>query len=390
MSRNEIFAGLAIFFATFLIATLIIFAFFEANPMMSSRVFSDEIHYYALRRRFIEDPDLVFHWRPRAYHVKDGLGDLYRPGLHVKPAPFPFELVVGPDGFRNENPSRSDIVLLGDSFLGVSESLEDSLRFRIKKATGLQTSDFGTEWWGPCQYLRVFERYGLKQLPRYAVMCFFEGNDLEDVVQYQRWKAGGNYYHFNLSSKSFFKRYLIASRDVWRYFKKRILGILGIKNRYEADVRDELVEVKIGDRTFPTVFSYKSDTRTVKDILNSNEGKILDQVFKEWTKTCHDYHIKPLIAYFPSTVHIYGPYSTGHSGAKWLKIRTQQLQAAENQETAIRELAGRSAISFLSFTPFFKDAARNRQYLYYQFDTHLNPMGRELAAGKIAEQIKKL
>ena len=387
--KNFLF-GTVTFIFSFFVTSFLVFLFFERFPDATSRVFPDEVRYYAVHRAYVKDPALVFRKRAGGYRVEAYKGDLYRKCLRVSYNPFPFERWIGANGLRRENPARSDIVLLGDSYLVMAESIPDSLSHRVQMISGLPTADLGTEWHGPCQYLEAFKRYGLPRKPRFAVVCFFEGNDLEDVAQYQRWKNGGDYYHFNLSSKSLFSRYFIASGDVWRYFKRRTRALLRIPAEYNLDCSSELVEVRLGDRMITTVFSYKSDTQQVERILDSPEAAALSKVFVEWKRLCHENNIRPLVVFIPTAAHVYGPHSTERSGASWLKMRAQQLGSRNHLETAIERIVRQASLPFMSLTPAFEQAAREGQFLYYTFDTHWNSEARLIASQRIAEQLELL
>ena len=46
---------------------------------------------------------------------------------------------------------------------------------------------------------------------RYAVLCFFDGNDVEDTKQYLSWQKGNSYYTFVLNT-NYMGRYFRAGR----------------------------------------------------------------------------------------------------------------------------------------------------------------------------------
>ena len=50
--------------------------------------------------------------------------------------------------------------------------------------------NLGKSGYGPFQYLEVLKRFGLKYKPRYALFAFYEGNDILDIRNYRRWRAG--------------------------------------------------------------------------------------------------------------------------------------------------------------------------------------------------------
>ncbi len=362
---------------SFIVATFLVFLIFEAVPSASLYFFPADVDYYKVHRGFIEDPTLVFRRKPDYRRTSTYSGDLYRECFHTSPDPISFEIRTGADGFRYENPDRPDVVLLGDSYLMAAKNAADSLRYRLQKLSGLPTADFGTEWHGPCQYLEVFKRYGLPQKPRFAVLYFFEGNDLKDVEEYQRWKNGGVYYNYDVWSKNPFTRYFIASRETWGYIEKRSRAFLGIPSK--NDCRSDLVEVRLGSRRITTTFRPTFEMRPVEQILNSPAATVLSGVFVEWARLCQENNIRPLVVFIPSAAHIYGPYVT-----------PQQPGPGHALESAIKQIAQQASLPWMSLTPAFEQAAGEGNFLYYTFDTHWNSEARLIASQKIAEQLEIL
>lgn len=244
------------------------------------------------------------------YETHEFRGDLYNPIYGVDVSPMYYRSVTDEDGFRNNSPiNASDIVVLGDSFAEVGHDEYDTFSKRLEVISGYKTKNLGLGWYGPFQYLSVFERYGLKQEPKYALFCFFEGNDIGDIHEYLKWKEGGDYWN--------------ALKEILRRFK-----VVSSLNR-----------------------------------------------------------VIPIVVFIPSTVHIYAPYSVLPSGARWLKIRDAQISSKSNTETAVMRLLAQVGIRTISLTASFEEAANKGRFLYYDFDTHWNSEGREIAASYVAAKL---
>ena len=113
-------------------------------------------------------------------------------------------------------------MLIGDSYVEIGETDQLTLREQLALVSGLTTFNLGREWYGPFQYLELFKRYAPRLKPRYAVLCFFDGNDIEDTKQYLRWRKGKSYYTFVLSTKNYMGRYFTALRDSYEFLFKQV------------------------------------------------------------------------------------------------------------------------------------------------------------------------
>ena len=70
--------------------------------------------------------------------------------------------------------------------------------------------------WPVSVYLELFKRYAHRVKPRYAVLCFSDGNDVEDTKQYLSWQKGNSYYTFVLNT-NYMGRYFMALRDSYEF-----------------------------------------------------------------------------------------------------------------------------------------------------------------------------
>lgn len=378
------------------LCSCLIFGLVELFPSLARSLHLTSIHYYALRERYITDDKLVFRIRPFYKNKSVGYkGDLYSSTYGIDAPEIPYEATFDEHGFRNVTTDReADVVVLGDSFIEVGETDADMFSVRLEHLSGLRTTNLGFSWYGPFQYLEVLKRYGVEKKPKYALFSFFEGNDLQDIREYVRWTKGGDYYHFNLSSKGVLGRYRLAVRETVQYLTER--GKRSEETRAAkasqdgATVHQDLVDLELGDKHVKARFGYAINTAEMSQFVRSDEWKDLRQLLTEFRKVCAEHGIVPLLMFIPTKAHIYADYSTEQSGKNWTNMRKQQIAAKDNLRNAITAMANELQIRVLDLTPVFETSAQKGEMLYYPFDTHWNQAGREAAAEAAAKALGTL
>jgi lysophospholipase L1-like esterase len=98
-------------------------------------------------------------------------------------------------GFRNGSPwsERAEIVTLGDSWT-YGYGVEDDGAWPAILARAFPQSriiNLGIPGYGPQQYLRVYERFGVKLRPKIVLVGFFTGNDFSDAEIFDGWLKSG-------------------------------------------------------------------------------------------------------------------------------------------------------------------------------------------------------
>lgn len=358
-------------FLSFLFSTFIIFLCLEFNPVFVSRLNLNLIHYFALKERYRTDESLIF--RMKANYLFQGSFQGDAANLSLKHAALPpfYRAQFDSEGFRNSGFSgKPDAAIIGDSYIQFGFDEQDTFSFRFEKTSGLKTLNYGMEWYGPFQYLEVFKRFVIPKHPDYVLLCFFEGNDLRDMREYQKWKNGGNYYHFDLTDKNIFQRYALAMRDTFMFFGKKL-----VRN---WDSRK--VTLDLSGNPIETVFVYGTDPRSTTELRDSDEIHALGLLLNDFKRTSMEIGVTPAVVFIPSKRHIYQTY----------QIDTQDSSGLENLETAVSETVFRSDLPWISLTPAFNAAAKQGQFLYYENDTHWNSEGRQLAALFVWNELKRL
>jgi hypothetical protein len=404
MVKSLLFAAYLVFASTFLLFSLLEFA-----PGLAQYMNLQPIRYYAQSRDYRPDDTLVFiptkatQGTPTTLQT-EFLGDLYSPEYGVPNPAVKYHATYTADGFRS-NSSTSDfkVVVIGDSYVEIGEEDALTLSEQLKQQSGLSTFNLGRGWYGPFQYLELLKRYGSIIRPRYAVLCFFDGNDAEDTRQFLKWQGGRSYYSFVLSTKSYLGRYFTAFRDTQHYIRDRITflvrsivsptptssrsnsteGVAHSATSADQGTPPDLGLIRIGDQVTPMRFGYWNSLKTTDELLETEEWKAIGKFLNEYERLAAQYDIEPLVVFLPTKIEVYGSQYLETSGKQFLEKIKTQLEFENNSHEAFLRLVKATKLRFVDLLPEFRAKARAGQLLYYPFDSHWNVEGRRIAAALI-------
>jgi PAS domain S-box-containing protein len=396
-------AGALLTIISFFVTSFLVFCCFELVPSLIKPFGLDAIGYYAYRVNYLEDDILIYREKPFNNVTYENYRSENYSGLYgIEVPPVHFEWITDKNGFRNAQVrEQSDIIAIGDSYLEWGNTERDTFVRRLEnKLPGLTAANLGKSGYGPPQYLEVLKRYGVKYQPKYAVMAFFEGNDIQDTKAYFSWSKGQRErlpaFPYRMAQLSFTQRYLLALnseatfiRDTFRYWINFALNRMAQHQGYAYDVHPDLALINLGDgKTHKMKFVEHLDTRSPKEMLASDEWRQLKTVMADVREACEQNGISLVVMYIPAAAHVYAQYSTTQSGDNWLKIRDQQIQAKTNTEGAMTQMLQELDIEMISLTPTLEEAASRGKMLYYPLDPHWNPEGTEVAANYVADILK--
>jgi PAS domain S-box-containing protein len=399
--KRPIGAVLAIF--SFLVTSFLVFCFVELAPSLIKRFGLDAIGYYAYKVNYLDDDVLIYREKPfNKVTYENYRNENYSALYGIEVPPVHFEWITDENGFRNSQArEHSDIIAIGDSYLEWGNTEADTFVNRLtNKLPGLTTANLGKSGYGPPQYLEVLKRYGVKYQPKYALLAFFEGNDVQDTKSYFSWKKGQTeklpYFPYRMAQLSFIQRYLLALnsqatfiRATLSYWVELALNRMAQRQGYAYDIHPDLALIDVGDgKTHKMKFVEHLDTRSPKEMLASQEWQQLKTVLADVRAASEKNGIALVVIYIPAAAHVYAQYSTTQSGENWLTIRDQQIQAKTNTEEAMSQMAQDLDLDLISLSPVLEEAASRGKMLYYSLDPHWNPEGTELAANYVADILK--
>lgn len=396
-------AGVLLTIFSFFVTSFLVFCFFELVPSLIKPFGLDAIGYYAYKVNYLDDDTLIYRERPSSNVTHENYRSNNYSALYgIEVPPVHFEWITDENGFRNGQAREySDIIAIGDSYLEWGNTEAETFVKRLEnKLAGFTATNLGKSGYGPPQYLEVLNRYGVKHRPKYALLAFFEGNDVQDTKAYFAWRRGQTEklppFPYQMAQLSFIERYLLALNseatfvtDSFSYWIKLALNTMAQHQGYAYDIHPDLALLNLGDgKTHKMKFVEHLDTRSPKEMLDSQEWRQLKDVLAEVRQTCEKNGISLVMMYIPAAAHVYAQYSTTQSGENWLRLRDQQIQAKTNTEEAMSQMAQELGIDVISLSPVLEEAASQGKLLYYPLDPHWNPEGTELAASYVADILK--
>jgi len=369
--KKSLFSILCFFVLTFLLSFAILFIF----PKILGK-FPSRFPFFAQLSGFVPDEKLVFRAIPgsKKYRFR---GDSYSESFAVNSDFIEGERTITAQGLADDGaPPSPEIVLLGDSFVQMGHSTADTLPARLRGVIKRKVAGYSLYWYGPYQYLELYRQFGLQPSVRKAVFCFFEGNDFKDIREYRNWQQGGRYHHF-LLEQSLMKNIFSAFLDIFH-----------LSQSPKENQKKSPMEMSLGGKTFPAFLLYGNDSRNPDQIIASEEGRALVQIFHEFRVLSEKHCIKPYILFIPSSTRIYSKYLTKDFNPI-TELKRSQIPLLDHTEIAVRSIAHSQGIRFESLVPTFTKAAERGDFLYYPFDSHWNSLGRAEAASFLANVLQK-
>jgi hypothetical protein len=388
--------------------TVLAFATFEMFPALVVRpALARDGRYYQLESRYRADPRLAFVPAPgRQGGHYTTMGDQYSDHYGVAVDPIEMDTTYNEHGFRsNSSKPPYEILVIGDSFIEIGERDEYTLSELLKKESKRSTFNLGRAWYGPDQYVALFEEIAPKLKPHVAILCFFAGNDIDDIRMFAEWKDGGTYYDFPKANAGFVARYVRAMRDTGNFLKisvarwpavqraRAMLGAAlertsawadnGAPNRVDPD----LALIEISGELVPMRMRYVDEPRSAEQLLATPEWKHLRALLARFRKIAVEQKIVPVVLYEPTHLQTYTEMVSPRSGEDFLRQYRRQKGYETAQRDALAALTNELDIKLVDPLPDFRRLAREGIRLYYPFDTHWTREGRRVAARVLVREL---
>lgn len=324
------------------------------------------------------DPELGWVHKPYARLAGAGQGDLAR-ALCLADVAYPYDVRLDRHGFRNDRDlSTADVAVVGDSFVDTVETPSDRLMTTVLgQLTESTVANLGRGGYGPQQTLIVLRRYALPLNPKVIVWAFYEGNDLHDVVTYDRLlsalRSGELDVQPSAYERSFARSALGALYQLLDGCTPAWPNVATGVFRNAAGRNVQMHFLMLGppenDRWSP---EHESALGRVREAL---------QHAHELTRSRG---IALVVAFIPMSFRVYGDAvqcADDSNCAGWaLNDLPQRLEAVIGQIS--------DEIRYVDLTPRFVAEAKRRRLLYLPDDTHWTVDGHRLAAEVIAEALE--
>jgi GDSL-like lipase/acylhydrolase family protein len=292
--------------------------------------------------------------------------------VELKHSEFSFRLKTNlnfPDaGFRGGTLGRPAWgVALGDSFtFGAGVNQEATWVARLADLAKRDVINLGVPGYGPIQYTRAFEKYGLPLTPKIVFYALYT-NDLEDCVRYEQLLRGHK-------RKMSVKRYLRENSVVYNLFSK----LTGLKKR-----RSRYIEVpNVGMMLIPRKLNDPYDLG--KDKYSSGWTLAARQIEKayEYSKRID---AKFVLLYFPSKEEVYWDGVKATAAKRFASFEEWRDKLRNN----VAEFCASRQLFCLDLSTELRARGSNGEKLYFPIDTHWNEIGHRVVAEEIYKFLSK-
>ena len=289
------------------------------------------------------------------------------------------ELKFDANGFRNRDEQRrSEIVLIGDSFLEAPHTADGQLiSSRLAAITGRGVSNLGRSGYGPIQELIVLERFGLPLNPKEVVWTFYEGNDLADIREYNAARE-------RLLNE---KPSTPVSRCVGRSFTNNALEFLirgWLRPEATRDPRLHLGHFETRDGEDLSIY-FSSDDYNIASGPRANSQEFLQfgSILRTAGDLCREHSARLTLVFIPTKWRIFRSHCGFEGGSRCLAWGLDDLP--REIETLKKSLP--DGINFLDLTTALEQAAAAGDLVYLADDTHWSDQGHAIAALAVAESL---
>jgi hypothetical protein len=322
----------------------------------------------------ITDPELLHTHRPHARQRGAARGGDVANAFQISPADlssFSWDVRYDRHGFRNESDlDHADIAVIGDSFVeGLTVPSKQLMTSVLAGLQGRVVANLGQSAWGPQEELAVLKRYALPLHPRTILWLFFEGNDLGDVISYQRQAAAPATFWDSFKARSF-------SRSAWAELKQ----ILHPRVKTSGIRREGLLELP-GHGPRPVYFIYPSHA------LTAGEAGALDQtktILSEASQLSAAQGARFVAVYVPDKFRVFSPFLQFPADSECRRWVINDLP--DRFQKAVSSLG--SGVGYLDLTPVLEGAVRRGSLPYYPDDAHWSETGHQVAAQAIDRYLR--
>ena len=289
------------------------------------------------------------------------------------------ELVTDANGFRNaEDVERADVVVIGDSFIeGLHVQARDLATTKLEEMLGRKVVNLGRTGYGPQQEANVLRRFGLPLRPSTCVWAFYEGNDLQDLHEYDA----------NVKNLKYILNDQRARSPYARSFVRNALGFL-IRSQLRpdptrsADAFAGLFHTRDG-REVPIYFGTGIQHGAEGPAFprgGSDEMKRVRAILADARESCRENGIDLVVAFVPAKFRVYGDLCRFRPDSPCRSWPTDDLPA--DVRRVVSEIG--PDVGFVDLTPAFRAEARAGGLVYLPDDTHWSEEGHRVAAEALA------
>lgn len=285
----------------------------------------------------------------------------------------PLSVTYDADGFRNPDDLTDwDIVVVGDSFTELGYLPHNDLfSSRMGDLLGARVKNLGVSYTGPLTHCFYLREYGKAPSTRHAVLAFFEGNDLGDMLAEE-----------SRLLKAAYGRTVpvdpLANLPKQTSFLKAAYHLAQGLQRTDPYPGPNASFDGVDGPT-PLSLNY---TPPRADELTKSVRALLENTLNRWAKTADELNMTPWLLYIPCkfrALHERIQFNDPNN-RRYARWQPTDLPAF------VEGLCDRTGIQFIDATPALT-AETHRGVLTYNavYDTHLNRHGSNVVARTLAD-----
>jgi hypothetical protein len=279
-------------------------------------------------------------------------------------------------GFRNAQEFKhAPIVLVGDSFVeGYKVTQDATVSARLSGLLEEDVCNLGQCDFGPCQEVLAVRRFARPLHPRVVAWFFFEGNDLEDIDEYE--EATNDWYRYSCRFDSY------SNRSFCNIVRWRLAEWL---KRYR---RPDLEQVRKHSGTLkpaaggPTTIYFGLPSvklgRHEQDLLTKTQWML-----GEAKSLCEQVGAKFVVVSVPLKQRVYRDLCDLPADA------APGIAELNDLPDRLADCCRTLEIPFLDLAPALKKAAGQGTLTYFVDDEHWSPEGHAVVAEELARWIKE-
>jgi len=321
---------------------------------------------------YVADPELIYR-RPAHFTAS---GETYGDITYVldvpNAQPYPFEVHLDRNGFRNPvDLVKADVALLGDLFIEADLVRdEDHVATVLGALRGEVVAGLGSAGYGPHQQQVLLRDYAIPLAPHTVVWLFFEGNDLQNLATWDLLKAdvGRTQGRVSFTERSFTHNAL-----------ERLVNTIGHTG---PPARRRIGLVRAAGDTQRTYFLYTTPQ------IQPRHLEALDRLhgmLRESFALANERNVRLLVAFVPIKYRVYRErlVEAGSVSSTWT---LNDMPA--RVERIVRSIS--PAFGFVDLTPALIAALDADGPPYFPDDSHWNSIGHRAAAGAIHQAIEAM
>jgi hypothetical protein len=293
------------------------------------------------------------------------------------------DLQLDSDGFRNPpglNPV--DVAVIGDSLIeGVHVDEPELITTHLARLTGRTVANLGRSGYGPEQEIAVLRRYALGRRARTCVWAFYEGNDLQDLHEYESQRKQLQWILQSSRSESLYGRAFVRNALAFT-----IRTWLRPEPRRPARLFTGWVDDRSG-QPVPIYFGsgvQHGDGDPPLPREHAPELGRVQSILAQAHALCRQHGAELVVVFIPSRFRVYRGVCAFDPDSLCRSWPVDDLPGALGSAVA----AVSADIRFLDLTPRFQAEASGGALLYLPDDPHWSAAGHRLAAQALADSLR--